>query len=111
MRISDWSSDVCSSNLVVALLGRSIRLLHRMRDRVLRRLRPHDVLPPITRRTRLDRSVQVSSGGGLVVSATMSHAEVAEGVRAAIAAYTHALDDGRTEIGREACRERVSQNV
>src|SRR3546814_17349322 len=35
--------------------------------------------------------------GGLVVSATMSHAEVAEGVRAAIAAYTHALDDGRTD--------------
>src|SRR3546814_15132152 len=27
----------------------------------------------------------------------MSHAEVAEGVRAAIAAYTHALDDGRTD--------------
>ena len=26
-----------------------------------------------------------------------SHADVAEGVRAAIAAYTHALDDGRTD--------------
>src|SRR5262245_31203430 len=27
----------------------------------------------------------------------MSYAEVAEGVRAAIASYTHALDDGRTD--------------
>src|SRR3546814_16540144 len=35
--------------------------------------------------------------GGLVVSATMSNAEIAEGVLAAIAAYTHALDDGRTD--------------
>lgn len=28
---------------------------------------------------------------------TMTHAEVAEGVRAAIATYTHALDDGRVD--------------
>jgi hypothetical protein len=28
----------------------------------------------------------------------MTYAEVAEGVRAAIAAYTHALDDGRTDV-------------
>jgi hypothetical protein len=32
-----------------------------------------------------------------VTSATTTYAEVAEGVRATIAAYTHALDDGRTD--------------
>lgn len=32
-----------------------------------------------------------------MVGATKSYAEVAEGVRATIAAYTHALDDGRTD--------------
>ena len=31
------------------------------------------------------------------MSANTTYAEVAEGVRAAIAAYTHALDDGRTD--------------
>ena len=31
------------------------------------------------------------------MSTTATYADVAEGVRAAIAAYTHALDDGRTD--------------
>jgi ketosteroid isomerase-like protein len=43
----------------------------------------------------LDRSVQNSAEVPVVEATT--YAEVVEGVRATIAAYTHALDDGRTD--------------
>jgi ketosteroid isomerase-like protein len=40
----------------------------------------------------------------------LTHAQVAEGVRAAIAAYTHALDDGRTDdVVATFCPDGVSE--
>jgi ketosteroid isomerase-like protein len=58
----------------------------------------HAILPRSLGRTRFstNRSVQ-SSQGVVAVDQATTYAEVVEGIRATIAAYTHALDDGRTD--------------
>lgn len=44
------------------------------------------------------------------MSTSLTHAQVAEGVRAAIAAYAHALDDGRTDdVVATFCPDGVSE--
>src|SRR3546814_18205320 len=44
MRISDWSSDVCSSDLAIIIFGRQLAHLdgHDVRDRETRRLGPEN---------------------------------------------------------------------
>src|SRR3546814_15036829 len=93
MRISDWSSDVCSSDLDHPVRRESQRGADRLhgadRDR-----RGGDQAV----RGELNGAAAISSGGGVWIRALSPSGERYAGLRA-------------REIGRASCRERVSQYV
>src|SRR3546814_5559686 len=98
MRISDWSSDVCSSDLLAALVGRRDvgDLRHRRDDGLLeRRLRMLAVVDQIEAVGNLARLVR------LAVAGSQRRAELA----------LVAVGSLVQEIGRASCRERGCQYV
>src|SRR3546814_7042163 len=90
MRISDWSSDVCSSDLVEREVGQ---------DDAVTRIAEHDVFEPDVpaRLPQVDRRRGVGHRGSL-----LEHSR-------------HLLERGGGglvgELGRASCRERVCQYV
>src|SRR3546814_12171354 len=112
MRISDWSSDVCSSDLVaaVALVGEEIgaeKLVERRGD--LRRLLFHhlagarlEIAPeafehrlPLRAAARHVVQLFLEPGGEIIADI----------------AFEEAFEEGGEQIGRASCRERVCQDV
>src|SRR3546814_1134547 len=92
MRISDWSSDVCSSDLRQAARAVVLRGdLPAQRDDVF----PHD--PKADAEMGLGNGVAVDRGGHLRA--------------VGIVPVEDALQPPRLEIGRASCRERVCQYV
>src|SRR3546814_17990913 len=93
MRISDWSSDVCSSDLAAYLAQRIIAL--EGRNRVIRMFLP--------RNSELER---------LRARARQCGIEIAQ-ADAGIAKLRSSPPEGPdlAEIGRASCRERVGQSV
>src|SRR3546814_13982352 len=112
MRISDWSSDVCSSDLLILGLRLDLRKLGHAVDQ------PPDVgaeqsLDFLGRRQRiLERVVEQRGDDRLAVEAEIGQnardldrmAEIGVARRAFLAAVF-------LEIGRASCRERVCQYV
>src|SRR3546814_19038767 len=110
MRISDWSSDVCSSDLVVDAqeLDAGVHALHRQRERT----------PEAGIRGRL-----VRKGADHALAAGAEHDRAAEAVEQrkaveereivgkAFAENDAGIGDDLREIGRAAWRERVGQSV
>src|SRR3546814_15103191 len=98
MRISDWSSDVCSSYLFVQAAKRAVRLgfdaieLHAAHGYLL-----HQFLSPLSNQ-RDDHY------GGSLENRMRYPLEVFDAVRAAV-------PDSIPEIGSASCRERVCQYV
>src|SRR3546814_10093133 len=90
MRISDWSSDVCSSDLVAGL-----RL---------------DTLAERQRRgaEKMDVDIAGAAEAGIF---EMVMFEVADRVRHIRLTRDEGLFPDRLEIGRASCRERVCKNV
>src|SRR3546814_20574625 len=93
MRISDWSSDVCSSDLL--LRGGEIDLLEIIVDRL-----DHLANPPETKITGL----RVELGADVVLGAVA-------GARGTLDRFLDRLDDDPLEIGRASCSEGVGQYV
>src|SRR3546814_11604816 len=123
MRISDWSSDVCSSDLLVALLDA---------------LSPADIAQPIRRILRRHDNIEVVLGEAVGVDPQSRRLSLADGSslhfdRLVIATgsrynyFAHpeweplapglrSIEDARLlrsriQIGRASCRERVYQYV
>src|SRR3546814_1652280 len=88
MRISDWSSDVCSSDLIP----------QRAVDRVARRARGHDALDFLARRARLDRAARRLDRGecarGRFAIAWIGHTFAAPGEAVAPDFDRHHIRDG-----------------
>src|SRR3546814_17801881 len=111
MRISDWSSDVCSSDL---LLEKTAQLLRKNNYRTGNidctvcleqpKLNPH-----IPRMQEKIAAVLGVSSGDVSIKATTSEKMGFVGREAGVAAYVVALISGK--IGRASCRERVGQSV
>src|SRR3546814_20268071 len=113
MRISDWSSDVCSSDLSVQIATRptaavatpvtASSLAHGPRQRRIERrgntilLALPAPLPPIG----------MATTGHAEVRTTPPHPTLTHGANLAAQGYAHL----RMEIGRASCRERVCQYV
>src|SRR3546814_2330752 len=98
MRISDWSSDVCSSDLVSKRSGRPMKPL--TRSYTLSRLRNH-VVPILGRKRVSDVTVDYIND----MIRKISRGETAKDAPSP-------KKRGRIkEIGRASCRERVCQYV
>src|SRR3546814_19711259 len=99
MRISDWSSDVCSSDLHDAIL----ELMRAVDDYIPTPERPKDLpfLMPI-------EDVFSISGRGTVVTGRVERGVVKVGEEVEIVGLRATP---RTQIGRASCRERVCQYV
>src|SRR3546814_2647198 len=91
MRISDWSSDVCSSDLAIQTRRTALCANPRTRDAV------------PTRRPALGRTDRLRPGPGAKLAA--------DGVRRATDHRRAVERSGLAEIGRASCRERVCQSV
>src|SRR3546814_20802798 len=108
MRIRDWSSDVCSSDLLPVLVVRADRVA-----RVHRRSRMNIVAAPL--RDEEGRLTGVSCYAGHFTSQAMSAPPddipvLGERV-ARVGSALHFAPGGHAEIGRASCRERVCQYV
>src|SRR3546814_3042749 len=91
MRISDWSSDVCSSDLIIMTDKATVELTSPVAGRV--------------------TAAHGDPGQQLAVGSPLVEFEV-EGAGNASAEATPALDlPARLQIGRASCRERVCQYV
>src|SRR3546814_16740522 len=122
MRISDWSSDVCSSDLgLLALAGTAPALAARRRQRA-RRTPLAQPLPaaPVRGRDAGDVGVglaRVRAGTGAVGTAGRRGDAVSALVQAVAACRVRDVRRGAAgaavvaEIGRASCRERVGQYV
>src|SRR3546814_18963045 len=106
MRISGWSSDVCSSDLTSVAVSEGIILYNPDRDKV--RLvagkgieaRDGDRTPPVV------RDVDVANVGGW-----RSGLLVYNGTPLSVVAEDLKRTAGMRDIGRASCRERVCQYV
>src|SRR3546814_16496559 len=102
MRISDWSSDVCSSDLMI---------LKRMKRR---HSRAQSVA--IVERLKAARP-DIAIGADLIAGFTTETEAMAANTRALIAdcdivhAHLFPFSERAGKIGRESCRHRVSQEV
>src|SRR3546814_17017991 len=111
MRISDWSSDVCSSDLVVAV--RLVELEHRELGVVaggeaLVPEHPPDLEHPLEAADR--EALQVELGRDPQEEVEVERVVVG-GERAGQRATGDRVQRRRLEIGRASCRERVCQYV
>src|SRR3546814_15237191 len=100
MRISDWSSDVCSSDLVLRIGQQEVNLTPF--------LSPHE--DPPRRRDGIGWATGPRASAGIAWGGAGGGAYAA----AAGAAASRAREPGgglRREIGRASCRERVCQYV
>src|SRR3546814_13641584 len=96
MRISDWSSDVCSSDLILWITtSAAVPRFSRGRDPV---LGERDVARLGDQREAFVAQVQVDEGGHCRVLLGLGRVDVDE-------------QRPREEIGRASCRERVCQYV
>src|SRR3546814_4075232 len=98
MRISDWSSDVCSSDLAKAVEGR-LPLLAGARD---------GGFDFRSKRLWID---EIGGGGDDVLTRSQQRADIVDAARNVIlraGKKQHAIG---CEIGRASCRERVCQYV
>src|SRR3546814_12391785 len=98
MRISDWSSDVCSSDLEAAAVRREAQFLRPFV--ALRQLVEIDIGPT-------ERRAEV---GGIVGAERLELLAIA-GRRSQRRGAEIIVDRGVVEIGRASCRERVCQYV
>src|SRR3546814_12455757 len=100
MRISDWSSDVCSSDLVVVGWGwdRGPPLQLAVLE--------IEVLPPVDRRLAGHEYQHVS--GLPAAEPAITHPRQ---THALVSRHQRPGDLGDAEIGRASCRERVCQYV
>src|SRR3546814_7991475 len=97
MRISDWSSDVCSSDLHDAAIQLAVQ-----RTELVRASASDDPL-------RYDDAL---ADQAMVLSQAGRYAQAEPIERAALAGYrTLYAADSQPEIGRASCRERVCQYV
>src|SRR3546814_19701718 len=96
MRISDWSSDVCSSDLVALILWRGRIERHRLAHRGDRVLALAE---------RLIAVGQAVIAVGLARISAREEAEHRDGVRRALVPYQTVAE--QVEIGRASCREGV----
>src|SRR3546814_16699901 len=114
MRISDWSSDVCSSDLLLRSLG-LVLALHR--EFVLCLAGDLELLGDILRRGA--HVVTVEGIPQAIADHGVDEAEVAHllagpqigGMGRLAHAFLAAGDDAAAEIGRASCRARVGQSV
>src|SRR3546814_16739623 len=115
MRISDWSSDVCSSDLLVAcLLGFATAAV--AAEPPTYRIGPGDVLEiTVWREPELSTAVTVRPDGRIsfplvedLPASGRTPMELAEEIAAALAEY---LQDTLVQIGRASGRERGCQYV
>src|SRR3546814_12491209 len=101
MRISDWSSDVCSSDLTAAYRDRSAAVLLD-RDAALPRLRGDRRMFTQMVMNLLSNAIKYSPGRGEVRVA---------GAVAEDGSFRLSISDTGIEIGRASCRARVCQYV
>src|SRR3546814_3160584 len=102
MRISDWSSDVCSSDLLVGFAGMSVALIDTGDGLVL----VDGALPQAAPAILVNvRKLGFDPKDIKFILSTEPHFDHAGGLAAL------ARDTGAMEIGRAACRERVCQYV
>src|SRR3546814_2414318 len=94
MRISDWSSDVCSSDLIATLLALGARALHEL------------AAPWPQHRCLFDLggAEDEVEEDGLVIVGYPHHDDP-------LSLLAQALGHRQREIGRTSCRERVGQYV
>src|SRR3546814_7141163 len=97
MRISDWSSDVCSSDLI-AFIGPKPHAIAAMGDKI--------------ESKKLAKKAGVSVAPGFVgeIEDTDHAAEIANGIGYPVMMKASAGGGGK-EIGSASCRERVCQQV
>src|SRR3546814_13146085 len=120
MRISDWSSDVCSSDLIAACKGlepKSGKLVHEVIEEVLGHRHPFGVLSGPTFAKEL--------GIGLPTAVTIASADESfaekfatllhcDGFRAVWCAELPDVESGGPSthaIGKAACRDRLGKSV
>src|SRR3546814_13263195 len=105
MRISDWSSDVCSSDLFesrVAGVTRAEPMTVFREHRLIDRREDH------SRRLPNDTIIRRRDAQWAHFTIALGDIDPPHWTRA-VTAFRHALD--QTEIGRASCRERVCQYV
>src|SRR3546814_19129048 len=110
MRISDWSSDGCSSDLIVAAVHDQRRLADPLQlgEAVVARAKPG------LHRRELRTDCLHPGRDVLVLGAAMAPLpELLAGLAPGIRRREEEIEKGleRTEIGRASCRERVWQDV
>src|SRR3546814_12648080 len=115
MRISDWSSDVCSSDLVAGLFA--------LRSRVFTLIDPHVVvgLPPVpVAQGQRVIVVDVADHGYALIADEIEDVCFIEALETRIAGKLSPgwarvadamIEHQGAEIGRASCRERVCQSV
>src|SRR3546814_20969947 len=103
MRISDWSSDVCSSDLKFEAAGKPIGGFEAAREQLML----FETLDPQTQRILLMRAAEEAGGAVKEVGAL-----TAAWGRGDVAALEKVInEDIDSEIGRASCRDRVCQYV
>src|SRR3546814_14480562 len=118
MRISDWSSDVCSSDLSILAIERDAIKLHAVIDEA--EAQPlGDLLLELLKLgidefehlagLDVDQVIVVRFGRGLVARTAV--AEIMAIEDAGLLEQPHRAVDGRDQIGRASCRESVCQYV
>src|SRR3546814_12376702 len=102
MRISDWSSDVCSSDLIERERGRFRRVAaikvadqRRVQISLARKRRPIGIHPAPKRAHHL--------------AYMLADDEIADADLAQL--LVHVVDEAAGQIGRASCRDRVCQSV
>src|SRR3546814_17534935 len=101
MRISDWSSDVCSSDLNTTSLGRQQRACEQ--DKTMAALLGVNVDRTVS--MTFVMGAALAAVAGVMVTLYYGVVDFFLGFLAGLKAFTAA------EIGRESCRERVCQYV
>src|SRR3546814_14618283 len=114
MRISDWSSDVCSSDLLRIELDDKHHLLTRLGpvETELARF-PRNIIPGVLVELRLERGAtkRLHHRIAIVHAGLYRLDQGGVGDIALVVAHAGAAARRRSQIGRASCRERVCQYV
>src|SRR3546814_13545986 len=119
MRISDWSSDVCSSDLVLPrekrhpadrarrlTEARAVHLIMHPADR--RRTKKK---PGVPRASSCDAAGYCTCGGSVCVADSSESRALASTVRRRLTSCTPAMSSEPAEIGRARCSESACRSV
>src|SRR3546814_11563438 len=109
MRISDWSSDVCSSDLIGVRAEHLRELLWRLRE-----ARPHILLLPLRKAEiddRLGSDLAADGADQFGGEGGARQVVAAPSVGASVGALPQEIVDHIAEIGRASGRERGCQSV